>query len=132
MCPRALVYPNESHFPGYVCRHLGNYIVARPDRNKKKTRHAEQFLLDKQGILISNYTQHHGKPQLIVLYSWLMPCFNCTTRIVKAFKNCRTKVIVVYTSHSQAKTMKWDKRRLEQANITLIRVKYNDPLPPIY
>ena len=41
-------------------------------------------------------------------------------------------MIVVYTSYSQAKTMKWDKRRLEQANITVIRVKYNDQLPPIH
>ena len=39
--------------------------------------------------------------------------------------------MVVYTSHSQAKTMKWDKKRLEQANITVIRVKYNRQLPPV-
>ena len=140
-CLRALVNPNESHFPGYVCRHLGNYIVARPygyrsssrNKNKKeKKKHAEEFLLDKKDILISNYTQHHGKPQLIVLYSWLMPCFSCTTRIINAFKNNSTKVIVAYSSHSQAKDMKWDKKRLEQASITVIRVKYNHPLPPIH
>ena len=136
VCPRALVNPNISHFPCYVCKHLGNYIAARPDRNKNKTsyRHAEQFLLDKQRILIRNYTQNHGQqPQLIVLYSWLMPCSNCTTRIIKTFKNCRTRVMVVYTSHSQAKTvnMKRDKKILEQANITVIRVKYNRQLPPV-
>ena len=134
MCSRAIVNPRQSHYPGYVCRHLGNYIVARPDRfrNKKKIRHAERFLLDKQGILISNYTRHHGKPQLIVLYSWLMPCSDCTTRIIRAFKN-RTNVILAYTSnyHTKTCTMKRDKKKLEEANITLIRVKYNDPLPPV-
>ena len=140
MCPRALVDPNQSHFPCYVCQHqiLGNYIAARPVRNENKTscRHAEQVLLDAQGILISNYTQKHGQqPQLIVLYSWLMPCSNCTIRIAKTFKNCGPgiKVMVVYTAliHSQAKTVKRDKKILKQANITIIRVKYNHQLPPV-
>ena len=41
--------------------------------------------------------------------------------------------MVVYTSraYNQAKTMKRDRKRLEQANITVVRVQYNRQLPPV-
>ena len=93
--------------------------------------------MDKQAFLLENYTQQHGRPQSIVLYSWLMPCSTCTNVIVNAFRKTTNadSVIVAYTADYKAETPynnKRNRQNLTKANITVIRVKYNHPLPPVY
>ena len=54
---------------------LVNYIVARPDHMD----HAEVVLLDRFNELQQKFGR---RPSLILIFSWLMPCSECTEAII--------------------------------------------------
>lgn len=71
-----LVNSNECSHPD--SSNLVNYIVARPDHDRH-TRHAEEVLLDRFNELWRNFGR---RPSLILIFSWLMPCNECTEDII--------------------------------------------------
>ena len=83
LCPRdhlgsPLVNSNYQRCPNSATDY-NNYIVARPEYNS----HAEKALLDELDPLWSAFVASNGRPpKHIVLYSWMIPCTECTELII--------------------------------------------------
>ncbi len=65
----------------------------------------------------------------IILYSWIMPCTQCTTKIINTLGNRKLKITVVYTIHfwyaKESKLVqKSNRSRLQQAGFSVEQVKY--------
>ena len=78
-----------------------NYLAARPDRGE----HSETQILDRLGDLYNAYRANNNnqRPQALLLYSWIVPCIDCTDDIVDVFTSTPfyaipTKV-VAHTTH---------------------------------
>ena len=123
------VNKNYSYFPR---GDLTNYLVARPDNG----RHCEEIMLDQEYRLWNAYKDHHSTgPRCIILYSWLLPCSDCTREIIAYHTHTRpaVKLIVVFTA-------KWhyldesendnNITRMQEAGIDVHRVSYPYQLPP--
>lgn len=68
--------PNANNF--------NNYVAARPMEVGQTMVHAERTLLSQLDALWDSYVRFYGfAPNIIVLYSWIMPCPNCTNMIVQ-------------------------------------------------
>ena len=73
-----LVDKTYSYFPRH---NLKNYLVARPDGGGRH--HCEKILLNQEYQLWDAYTEDHPTgPKCIILYSWLLPCSECTSKII--------------------------------------------------
>jgi len=72
-------------------RNQDNFLVARVSR-----RHAEVSLCSRAFSLISDYQTRRGtSPGYIVIFSWLMPCKNCTDEIIRSFSSGNRVVVYV-------------------------------------
>ena len=76
----------------------GNYVVARPGQGL----HAEVTLLQElEHLWVAYISQNHQPPSRIILYSWFLPCSNCTDRLLGKFPNMQyrgTPVTIAYTT----------------------------------
>ena len=116
-----------------------NYIAARPDRVLSKfgyrSVHAEEMILTEFDSLFSAYRRVEGcDPTYIVLYSWMMPCSDCTSAIiVQSNKHLNSQIVVVYTidwTEISEQENDDNRVRLRAAGIKVQRVKYDRKLPP--
>jgi len=116
-----------------------NYIAARPDRVPSKfgyrSVHAEEMILTEFDSLFSTYRRVEGcDPTYIVLYSWMMPCSDCTSAIIVwSNKHLNSQIVVVYTidwTEISEQENDDNRVRLHAAGIKVQRVKYNRRLPP--
>ena len=100
-----------------------NYLVARPHNGK----HAEIIMLEKVDALWSAYVGKHGEqPVGVFLYSWLMPCTNCTNMILDKLAERRAEVTVAYTGKNFEETkdtQENNRNLLKQRHITVYRYK---------
>ena len=122
-----LVNKAYSYFPR---NNLRNYLVARPDMG----RHCEKILLDQEYRLWDAYTDHHPiGPRCIILYSWLLPCSDCTSEIIAYHTHTRPAVelIVVFTSACYQDESENDNNitRMQEAGIKIHKVSYSRDLP---
>ena len=109
-----------------------NYMVSRHNYPK----HAEEIILDQFPQLWHKYLVTKGgkKPSFIILYSWLMLCSKCTSKLVALMQDDYkpTRFVVVYTRPA------WDgeskdiaegsRNKLLSAGIGVYRVKYDQYL----
>ena len=82
-------------------RTYNNYLAARPDRGV----HSEIQILDRLDDLYNAYRASHNNqaPKALLLYSWIVPCVDCTDEIVNVFTrapfNTITTKVVAYTTN---------------------------------
>ncbi len=102
--------------------------TAIPQWHDDEKKHAEDQLLE---TLDQQYEDFHGKPKALILYSWIVPCLNCTQAIIDKLKSppfveIRDRV-VAYTT--QGKYMphcdeEESKRKFSGTGITFFRYEY--------
>ncbi len=105
---------------------LGNYITARPDQPD----HAETLLLDRFRAL---WARNWQACRTILLYTWLLPCNNCTKEIIRILGPCTSicQVIVVYTStmrYMPVAQQRENIRKLKAAGIAVKKEGYDKRL----
>ena len=120
-----LVNPSKRSHPD--TSDLGNYMVARPD---EWGNHAEVILLQRFNNLLQSFGE---EPSIILIFSWLMPCVECTKAII-AFKtwNIRHQIIVVFRSNYllySEKVNEDNRERLVKADIEVYHITYSYDLP---
>ncbi len=96
-----IVFPNCSHtLTPTNPHHYGNHLAAVPNLRNKPNIHTEKQFLDKLDDLITAFQKNGSEVAVIVLYTYLAPCGECTQRIIHYFRAkrqvCRN-IIVVYT-----------------------------------
>ena len=105
---------------------LHNFVTARPHRKwyAYRKRHAEEQLLDKFDLLKTSFeSSGFNTCRTAVLFTWLLPCKNCTTRIINKLGGRGLKVIVIYIIKHRNDTVRnesYTVERLENANIDVI------------
>ena len=116
----------DSHHTLSPQHQYGNYIVARPDKV-----HAEEIILSEFDSLLNAYSRN---PTYIMLYSWMMPCSDCTSAIIALCNShLNSQIIVVYTidwkeiSDEENET---NRARLCAVGIIVQKVRYHPRLPP--
>lgn len=127
----------DNTYPTYPCSgDLCNYITARPGENGKES-HAEAQLMNRFNELVISY-QFSDMPviQSIVLYTWLLPCDYCKSRIINTLKPItlgRTELsaFVFYTQTNGVADWKekCTTRDLNSAGIIAPRVAYDVFIP---
>ena len=120
-----LVNPKECFHPDNS--NLGNYMVAHPVERDK---HAEVILLDRFDDLLQSFGE---EPFLILIFSWLMPCVECTKAII-VFKrwHVNRRVIVVFRSNYplySEKVNEDNRKMLIKGDIEVYHVTYKYNLP---
>ena len=132
--------PTDKNLPTFppdwnIC----NYVIARPDQRGRDTIHTEEQLMDKLDLLMSRYKSSGLPPcKSIVLYTWLLPCSQCTQRIIATLVSHileeRYKVILIYTSKMRDVSAMEAGRivgDLRMAGITVIQEAYDERVQPI-
>jgi len=125
------------HHIFYPPRHqYENYIVGCPVRQFwYRSVHAEEIILSEIDSLLWAYRRAEGRgPTYILLYSWMMPCSNCTSAIVTLNDCLSSQIAVVYTIDWKgvASEEEYDGNQdwLYAAGIIVERVRYSSLLPP--
>ena len=129
-CTTRLVNRTHPYFPR---NNLNNYLVARPDMGHHV--HCEKILLDQEYWLWDAYEEDHPTgPRCIILYSWLLPCSDCTRKIITYHTHTRpvVKLIVVFTSGCYQDELENlnNITRMQEAGIEIHKVSYSRHLPP--
>ena len=101
---------------------LRDYIVGRPEKSKQ---HAEKLLLERFDELLA---RNEFSCQSIVLYTWFVPCDDCTGKIINKLGQFTEThhVTVVYLKKMRKTSEEQEKRntnRLEAAGINVIKRK---------
>ena len=69
--------------------------------NSKKV-HAEELLLRKLDKQYDAFCCQYGKPKALILYSWIVPCTDCTAKIISTLESSRfveiPERVVAYTT----------------------------------
>ena len=135
-----LVNNTQPYWPNYRC--LGNYMVARPRNPNRRdiaqgqhTTHSEILLLQQLPILLRSF----GTQELahVILYSWFMPCPDCTAKIISdlhfgSLRNTSASVMVIYTTDwykiSQPEN-EASRTRLTEAGIAVQQIMCHKTLP---
>ncbi len=116
---------------------FNNYIAARPEHgvigrvaeyyNLTSTKHAENIILEQFEDLLQGYGRENKKDLAsIILYSWIMPCTQCVTKIINTLGNRKQEITVVYTIHDKEskQVQKNNRSRLQQAGFSVEQVLY--------
>ena len=118
----------------------GNYVVARPHQYAEDHHitHSEIILLQELPHLWEAFEANHGTtPVYVLLYTWLMPCPDCTEHILQTFlqqsRYKNTSMIIAYTADWEMVSEAGNdesRHRLWEAGIIVERVEYSRKLPP--
>ena len=108
----------HSH-PNRKC--FNNFIIARPKDNIK---HAEAVILDNfDQLWVAYKTKNYNQtPASIILYSWIMPCNDCTDAIIKKLSTLCIPVTIVYTipwTKESDQIQEKSRNRLKENRITV-------------
>ena len=116
-----------------------NYIVARPIR--RKNYHAEIEIFGNPSTCNSNfkklwdaYQLKRGKrPDYILIFSWILPCSNCTEVIIESLKNSPYNEARTFVGH----VIDWRKepdyeyvKKFKKNGIIIQKVNYDDRIQP--
>ncbi len=113
-----------------------NYIIARPMQKGDRRKHAEEIILDEFNDLWDSYLQINSnqRPKSIVLYSWIMPCSECTEKIINTLSRLGVPVYIAYTiSYKRKETKQQQKdsrKRITSSRMTIEKVEYPHRLQP--
>ena len=139
-----ILYTTETNDPEEVnsskCSHpeppnLVNYVVACPDHFRHK--HAEIILLERFDDLWQSFVQLHT-PSLILIFSWIMPCTDCTEAIIAFSRRVAEYQVIVVFKCNCTYNSQWNSREInennrkklsQQNNIEIYHVPYADNLP---
>ena len=116
---------------------LHNFVTARPlqDFNANRKIHAEEQLLDKFDLLKTSFESSGiNTCRTVVLFTWLLPCKKCTTRIINELGWRGLKVIVIYIIKHEKDTVDnelYTVERLEKANIEVMSERCYHYVPPL-
>lgn len=116
-------------FPNHD-QHLVNYVATRPDHGRNyQTVHAERILLDRFEAL----KEKCSKFSTILVYSWLMPCSECTEALIRKLHSVQVSKVIVYNTDQdfRGEENKNNRYRLHQAGIDVYQIRYFPDLPPI-
>ena len=119
------------------CIQYCNYIVARPTLRAPMHCHSEVEIFGDRSntsrfdLLWNAYVKHHlAAPDYILMYSWNLPCSNCTDTIIQSLRNAKYKSAKVIVAH----TIKWrgepssqhdlSEEKLVRESIIVQEVKY--------
>ena len=109
------------------------YSQAIPEvQDDSETRkHAEQQLLEKLDQLYTDYHNKHGRPAALLLYTWIVPCEECTTAIIRKLESPPFAAIpsrvVAYTTNGEGVpgcSVAASQKMFNEANIELVRCRY--------
>ena len=131
---RPKLYKNETSSP--KMDEFNNYIIARPEDIRGDTKHAEEMILENFDELWEAYKNKNSNqtPASIMLYSWIMPCEDCTEAIIKELSNLGIPVTIVYTIPWRKKGKqiqgKKSRKRLKDNGISVEHVRCPYRLQP--
>lgn len=105
-------------------------ITAIPKVHGDEEKHAEPQLLD-EVVKYREFCNGHGKPKVLILYSWIVPCRNCTQAIIdklqsSLFVDIQDRV-VVYTTQGKCVPHcdeEESKTKFSSTTITFFRCEY--------
>ena len=136
---------DHTHNPFVNCQHIfypprqhyGNYVVARPGRRFwYESVHAEMIILSEMDSLLEAYRRAEGcDPTYILLYSWMMPCSECTSAIItlRGSLSMNSQIVVAYTIDWKGISEEendYNRDWLYAAGIIVQKVEYDFVLPP--
>ena len=125
-----ILYESETFSP--ESKMFNNFIIARPKDNIK---HAEAVILDNfDQLWVAYKTKNYNQtPASIILYSWIMPCNDCTEAIIKKLSTLGIPVTIVYTipwTKESDQIQEKSRNRLKENQITVDRVNCPYRLQP--
>ena len=130
-----------------------NYIVARPTidkRRKDKSIHSEKEIFgncdhnstkSRFDELWSAYYHKHGQvyPEYILIYSWNLPCKDCTDLIITSLQKSpydSVAVLVIYTSEWKGEKTsdqhELNQKKLQDEGIAVKKVKYRPRIKKLF
>ena len=106
---------------------FNNYIMARPNKSHGRTEHAERIIMNNFKSLKKKFkNKNHKDPVKIILYSWLMPCTDCTRAIISGLSGLAQKGVKVelyYTcDYDDRDTQTENRFRLEDSKISVDQI----------
>lgn len=116
-----------------------NYATARPIQltGEQEKKHAEILLLEKFDVLLKKYGEAGENFETIVLYTWLLPCYGCKTKIIEKLETFaqQKQVILVYTTKGKGKMTKNSAEKikcdLESRGIKVKKIKPPEKVKPV-
>ena len=129
------------------CGKYHNYIVARPTLDGSSSRHSEVEIFGNSNYSNSGrfdqlwnayVTYHLSAPDYVLIYSWNLPCSNCTDTIIMSLRNAKYKSATVFLAH----TIKWggelssqhdlNQEKLVREGIIVQEVEYAPRIKKLY
>ena len=125
-----ILYESETFSP--KPKQFNNYIIARPDDIGDNTKHAEEVILENFDELWDAYENKNSNqtPASIILYSWIMPCEDCTEDIIKKLSNRDIPVTIVYTIPWRKENPGKSRKRFKEKGISVKHVRCPYRLQP--
>lgn len=109
-----------------------NHLAAIPlFQKRKRDVHTEEQILERLDELITAFQKNGSKIAAIVLYTYRIPCENCTQRIVDYFAHrwqvCRNiNITVVYTKGSPFDDVSRTEKKLHRNGIALHQIDQSE------
>ena len=127
------LYENETFSP--KSGEFNNYIIARPQNGENNTKHAEEVILENFVELLGAYKNQNSNqiPASIILYSWIMPCKDCTDAIIEKLLSHGIPITIVYTIswEKESKEIQAKSRKsLKKKGVSVVYVKCPYRLQP--
>lgn len=108
-----------------------SYNEETPKWRKGKKVHAEILLLEKFDEQYDAFCIKYGDPKMLILYSWIVPCTDCTAKIISRldlsrFAEIPERVVAYTTKGKSVPGCNEDiaKEAFRGTNITFCRCKY--------
>ncbi len=124
-------YVDDSKAFSPPVKQLHNYIIARPSSHGQK--HAEEVIIDNFNTLWQAYIRENRnqKPASVVLFSWIIPCVICTSKLIKTLSNLGVPAYIAYTikyHRESEQQMQNSVRKIETSGMIIEQVHYPDRL----
>ena len=108
-----------------------SHAIPEVQDDSETRKHAEQQLLEKLDQLYTDYDNKHGRPTALILYTWIVPCEECTMAIIaklelSPFAEISSRV-VAYTTNGKGVpgcNVATSQKMFNDANIDFLPCKY--------
>ena len=108
----------------------GNHLAAIPKLRSRPKIHTEEQFLDRLDDLIAAFQRNGSEVAVIVLYTYLAPCEECTQRIVDYFRSsqqvCRNIIVVYTNSTGHNINASYTAKMFHQNGIKLYQINHSD------
>ena len=108
-----------------------NYLAARPNNGV----HSEIQILERLDNLYNQYKDKHGSPpKAMLLYSWIVPCIDCTDNLVakltsEPYKSIPTKIVAYTTLGTTTKckcNVNYTIKQFENTGVNVVRIRVRE------